>query len=159
MSQYIAKKASLDVKRECSDRSCGCYTDRGYYIQYENSSVHSVLFVCEECYIKKYKSRCVLGDFTMEKRRRRGRLYSPPDHPILSGTVRIFNRTIRGVRLACVWVLILLGFFVFFSGGEYSLREEPVRTDTQTAEVFQRMNERFERLTQRVNYAFSDRWR
>ena len=63
MANYIAKKVTLATAKECNGRNCGCYTSSGYYIQYKNRNVDSILFVCEECFSRQYRSMCTLGDF------------------------------------------------------------------------------------------------
>ena len=45
MSRYIAKKVTLNTMKECKQPGCGCFTQKGYYIQYQNGNVDSMLFV------------------------------------------------------------------------------------------------------------------
>ena len=66
MSTYVAKYVSLDVMRECRGNNCSCFTDKGYYIRYQNGNVDSMLFVCEDCYNTYYKSKCTIGSFDEE---------------------------------------------------------------------------------------------
>ena len=95
MSQYIAKKATLDIKKECSNRSCRCYTEKGYYIRYANRNVDSVLFVCEECFERKYRNQCVVQDFTVSEEPIYHARRVEIDHPTLRRIIRGFNKLLR----------------------------------------------------------------
>lgn len=67
MSRYIAKKVALSIMKECKQPGCGCFTQNGYYIQYQNGNVDSMLFVCGSCYDEYFKSTCSTGDFDEEQ--------------------------------------------------------------------------------------------
>ena len=67
MSRYIAKRVALNTMKECKQPGCGCFTQKGYYIQYQNGNVDSMLFVCESCYDEKFREKCYAGDFDEEK--------------------------------------------------------------------------------------------
>ena len=81
MSTYVAKYVSLDVMRECRGNNCSCFTDKGYYIQYQNGNVDSMLFVCEDCY---------------------------EENPSLRRFLREFRKGIRFTRIACALLSVLL---------------------------------------------------
>ena len=36
MSRYIAKRVALNTMKECKQPGWGCFTQKGYYIQYQN---------------------------------------------------------------------------------------------------------------------------
>ena len=67
MSRYIAKRVALNTMKECKQPGCGCFTQKGYYIQYQNGNVDSMLFVCESCYDEKFREKCYAGDFDEER--------------------------------------------------------------------------------------------
>lgn len=109
MSTYTAKKVFLDVMRECRGNNCSCFTDKGYYIQYQNGNVDSMLFVCEDCYNAYYKSKCTIGSFDEEEYQRsvrRQRYYE--GNPSLRRFLREFHKGMRLTRIACVLLSILL---------------------------------------------------
>ena len=109
MSTFLAKKVSLDVMRECRGNNCSCFTDKGYYIQYQNGNVDSLLFVCEDCYNNFYKSKCSIGSFNEEEYQHsitKQRYYN--SNPSLRKFLREFRKGIRFVRIACVILSVLL---------------------------------------------------
>lgn len=109
MSALVAKKVSLDIMRECCEHSCSCFTKNGYYIQYRNGNVDSMLFVCEDCYNAYYKSKCVIGSFDEGKYQhsaREQRYYE--GSPSLRKLLREFSTGIHFTRIACVLISILL---------------------------------------------------
>ena len=147
MSNYIAKKVSLDTAKECTGRNCGCYTSSGYYIQYKNRNVDSILFVCEECFSRQYRSMCTLGDFQETEYVR-----SPQRNPYQLGnpTIRkvaaVINKGLRTVRISLVLVMLLLL-------AAFSIKEQPsVRNEFATPEIntvtweFNELNDRFKSI-------------
>lgn len=122
VANYIAKKVTLDLMRECNRRGCGVYTRAGYYIHYKNSNVDSILFVCEDCFAGQYRSKCSLGDFQETEyisnpRRMR---YTCGSFPKIATAM---NRGIRTIRKAMVLVLIFL-LVAFFTQEQPSVRSE-----------------------------------
>ena len=62
--RYTAKRASLKTIKGCSVPGCGCYTDRGWYVQCrEGGSLDTVLFVCEDCFERLYRAKSIIGSF------------------------------------------------------------------------------------------------
>ena len=109
MSTYVAKYVSLDVMRECRGNNCSCFTDKGYYIRYQNGNVDSMLFVCEDCYNTYYKSKCTIGSFDEEEYQhsvRKQRYYE--GDPSLRRFLREFRKGIRFTRIACALLSVLL---------------------------------------------------
>lgn len=107
MSQYVAKKAMLDTMRECSERSCRCYTEKGYYIKYANCNVSGVLFVCEDCFETKYRSRYVIHGFSISEKSYCNSQRKELDHPTLRSIIRAFNKTIRVVKYASFFFFVI----------------------------------------------------
>ena len=112
MSQYIAKKATLDMKKECSNRSCGCSTEKGYYIRYANRNVDSVLIECEECFERKYRNQCIVQDFTISEEPIHHARRVEIDHPTLRRIIRAFNKSLRFVKYASLFLLIIASILV-----------------------------------------------
>lgn len=109
MSMLVAKKTTLEVMRECQGKNCSCFTDKGFYIQYRNGNVDSMLFVCEDCFNTQYKSKCSFGSFDEEEYQhtvRKQRYYEV--NPCLRKILRGFRKTIRCLRIACIVFAILL---------------------------------------------------
>lgn len=156
MSQYVAKKALLNIKRECSNRSCGCYTEKGYYIKYANRNVESVLFVCDECFQKKYRSQCTIEDFTDANENPITRRTVEIDHPTLRSVIRFFNRTIRTVKYASICLLIVLTIVVGVISNQYSLRNVEIPTGNNSILVTEVLSERIEKVTERVQYFLTE---
>ena len=109
MSTFVAKKASLDVMRECRGNNCSCFTDKGYFIQYQNGNVDSMLFVCEDCYNAYYKSKCTVGSFDEEEYQhsvRKQRYYE--GNTSLRRFLKWFRKGIRVARITCILLSLLL---------------------------------------------------
>jgi hypothetical protein len=155
MSQYIVKKAILDVKRECSNRSCGCYTEKGYYIKYTNRNVDGVLFVCEECFQKKYRSQCTVQDFSIPGENHRLRRSTEIDYPTVRRVIRLFNRTMRAVRYASLCLLIISTIFVGVLTREYHIRNVDVSLQSKSVQITEVLAERIDNLAEQVQYFFT----
>lgn len=124
MSNYIAKKVTLDTAKECNGKNCGCYTSIGYYIQYKNRNVDSVLFVCEDCFDRQYRSICTLGNFyEAEYVRSPQRNPYQLGNPTLRKVATLINRGIRSFRIALLVVMLVLLTAYFFKE-QPSLRNE-----------------------------------
>lgn len=109
MSTYVAKKVSLDIMRECRQSNCPRFTDKGYYIHYQNDTVDSILFVCEECYNACYKSKCTIGFFDEEEYQhpaRKQRYYE--GNPSLRKFLREFRKGLCFARIGCILFSALL---------------------------------------------------
>lgn len=138
MSMLIAKKANLDVMRECQGTNCTCFTDKGYYIQYCNKNVDSMLFVCENCYYRQYKAKCTLGSFDEDIYQRtickqRYHKLNPVLRKILNGT----RKAIHCLRITCIILSIL---FIAL----YSIKEKPkIRNEYPSYEVHCEINSNF----------------
>lgn len=150
MSQYIAKKATLDIKQECSNRSCGCYTNKGYYIKYANRNVDGVLFVCEECFWKKYRTQCVVQDFTMHNDSCRHSRRTEIDHPTLRCIIRVFNKTIRIVKCASICLLIIATILVGILSKDLHLRDVDLSVQTNSIHITETISERIDIITERL---------
>ena len=152
MSHYIAKKVTLDTKTECSNRSCGCFTEKGYFIKYENRNVEGVLFVCEECFDKNYKDSCSIQESqTYESPRVHVPSYQP-DHPQLRKGIRALNKTIRFFRRAHVPVMIALSIVILALSGTYHLRTDVNVPQTKKVEITGNICERLDDVMTRVEY-------
>lgn len=127
MSRYIAKQVRLTTMEECKQPGCGCFTQAGYYIQYQNSNVDSVLFVCDSCYDEKFKSKCSLGHFDEERYfvRANNQRYWPVN-PLLRNLIRWSRNTTRTMRIASVAVAMILVT-------AFGLKEHPVVRNEFTA--------------------------
>lgn len=130
MANYLAKRAALGEVKECNERNCGCYTSSGYYIKYKNRNVDTVLFVCEECFSRKYRSMCTLGEFQETEYVRN---YQRNPYHLSNSTLRkvavVFNKVVHFTRVVLILVLILL-FTTFF------VKEQPfVRENFDMSEI------------------------
>lgn len=147
MANYIAKRITLSTAKECNGRNCGCYTSSGYYIKYKNRNVDSILFICEECFSRQYRSMCTLGDFQETEY-----VHSPKRNPyqLSDPTLRkiaaVFNKGVRAIRLALILLLILL-LTVFFVKEQPSVRNEFATPEINTVtREFNELNDRFESI-------------
>ena len=135
MSRYIAKKVKLATMEECKQPGCGCFTQNGYYIQYRNGNVDSILFVCDSCYEEKFKAKCMAGDFDEAQYivRDNKTRYHPVD-PLLRNLICWTRKTARTLRIGLTAVvLILLTAFC--------LKEHPsVRTEFAVPQVHAEIN-------------------
>lgn len=156
MSQYIAKRAILDVKKECSNRSCGCYTEEGYYIKYANRNVDSVLFVCEECFERKYRYQCVVQDFTIYEEPVRHSRRVEIDNPTIRRIIRAFNKSLRFVKYASLCLLIIASILVGELLKEYQLRDVDVHEQTKSIHISETFTERFDKLIERIQYVITE---
>lgn len=155
MSQYIANKVVLDQKRECSNRACGCYSEKGYFIKYTNRNVDGILFVCEECYEKKYKSLCSIEDVVLEEVHPQKKNQREIDSPALRKIIRIFNRSIRCLRYI-VLVLMIISTIIVIGRGNYGINS--VKTpDVKNIKISGIVEEKLENLTERVQYLFEEK--
>lgn len=109
MSRYIAKKVVLDTMKECKQRGCGCFTQKGYYIQYQNGNVDSMLFVCESCYDEVFRSKCFAGDFDENRYIviNNTQRYQPVN-PLLRNLIQWTRKTTKTARLAMILVALIL---------------------------------------------------
>lgn len=155
MSQYIAKKATLDMKKECSNRSCGCYTEKGYYIRYANRNVDSVLFVCEECFERKYRNQCIVQDFTISEEPIHHARRVEIDHPTLRRIIRAFNKSLRFVNYASLCLLIIASILVGLSK-EYQLRDLKQPTQSKSIHISHTFLERFDKLIEQIQYVMTE---
>lgn len=109
MSRFIAKKVTLNTMKDCNQPGCGCFTKKGYYIQYRSDNVDSILFVCESCYDETFREKCSVGDFNEE-------IYIVKDNapsynsinPILKNLILWTRETIKTVRSALLIAAIIL---------------------------------------------------
>lgn len=150
MSQYIAKKATLDIKKECSNRSCRCYTEKGYYIRYANRNVDSVLFVCEECFERKYRNQCVVQDFTVSEEPIYHARRVEIDHPTLRRIIRGFNKSLRFVKYASLCFLIIISILVGVFSKEYQFRDFEHQVQSKSIHISDTFSERFDKLMERI---------
>lgn len=156
MSQYIAKKATLDIKKECSNRSCRCYTEKGYYIRYANRNVDSVLFVCEECFERKYRNQCVVQDFTVSEEPIYHARRVEIDHPTLRRIIRGFNKSLRFVKYAFLCFLIIISILVGVFSKEYQLRDFEHQVQSKSIHISDTFSERFDKLMERIQYVMTE---
>ena len=119
MSVLVAKKASLNVMRECQGANCSCFTSKGYYIQYRTGVVDSMLFVCEDCFNNQYSSKCSIGSFNesdyLSASRKRSYYCT---NPTLRKMLLRLRKAIRISRIVCI-----LFFAVLIAG--YSFERKP----------------------------------
>lgn len=156
MSQYIAKKATLDIKKECSNRSCRCYTEKGYYIRYANRNVDSVLFVCEECFERKYRYQCVVQDFTVSEEPIYHARRVEIDHPTLRRIIRGFNKSLRFVKYAFLCFLIIISILVGVFSKEYQLRDFEHQVQSKSIHISDTFSERLDKLMERIQYVMTE---
>ena len=103
---------TLTQARECS-QGCGCFTQHGYYIQYKNTHVDGLLFVCEDCFDHKYRTLCQLGDFAESRY-----LHQHVSHLRQAWSFAWINVMIRALRISLtIGCLILIG--------AYGMKEKP----------------------------------
>lgn len=109
MSRYIAKKAALSTMEECKQPGCSCFTRNGYYIQYQNGNVDSMLFVCESCYEEKFRSKCSTGNFDEERYivRTNTSRYQPIN-PLFRNLICWTQKTVKTTRIAMVVIALIL---------------------------------------------------
>ncbi len=156
MSQYIAKKATLDIKKECSNRSCGCYTEKGYYIRYANRNVDSILFVCEECFERKYRNQCVVQNFTVSEEPIHHNRRVEIDHPTLRRIIRAFNKSLRFIKYASLCFLIIASILVGVFSKEYQLRDFEHQDQSKSIHISDTFSERFDKLMERIQYVMTE---
>lgn len=155
MSQYIASRIVLDQKRECSNRACGCYSEKGYFIKYTNRNVDGVLFVCEECFEKKYKNLCNIEDVICEEEHPQNKNQREIDAPKLRKIIRIFNRSIRCLRYI-VLILMIISTIIIIGRGNYGINS--IKTpEINNVEISNVIEEKLEKLTERVRYVFGEK--
>ena len=152
MSRYIAKRVALNTMKECKQPGCGCFTQKGYYIQYQNGNVDSMLFVCESCYDEKFREKCYAGDFDEERYivKENTSRYQPINL-LLRYLIRWTRKTAKTARIATILaVLILVTAF--------GLKEHPsIRTELSMPQLHAQLNtdvhfafHNFERLTDSI---------
>lgn len=135
MSRYIAKRVVLGTMKECKQPGCGCFTQKGYYIQYQTGNIDSMLFVCDSCYEEKFRSRCSAGNFdenryiVTDKTPR----YQPVN-PLLRDLIRWTRKTAKTARIAMmIAALILVTAFV--------IKERPtIRTELSMPQLHAQIN-------------------
>jgi hypothetical protein len=99
---------------ECKHPGCGCFTDKGYYIQYKNKNVDSLLFVCDACYESAYKTRSQPGTFDETAYiwtvARPG--YHPVNHVLLALVkgIRRLSKISRAALVTLATIFIILCF-------------------------------------------------
>ena len=147
MANYIAKRVILSTAKECNGRNCCCYTSSGYYIQYKNRNVDSILFVCEECFSRQYRSMCTLGEFQeTEYIRSPQRNPYQLSNPTLRKVVAAFNKGVRAIRVALILAFILL-LTAFFVKAQPSVRNEFATPEINTVTwEFNELNDRYESI-------------
>lgn len=135
MSRYIAKKVTLSTMKECKQPGCGCFTQKGYYIQYQNGNVDSMLFVCESCYDEKFHSKCSFGDFDEER-------YIVKDNtpryqsinPLLRNLIRWTRKAAKNARIATILAALILVT-------AFGLKERPsIRTELSMPQLHAQFN-------------------
>lgn len=135
MSRYIAKKVVLSTMKECKQPGCGCFTQNGYYIQYQNGNVDSMLFVCESCYDDNFREKCSVGDFDTEKYIvKDNKQRYQPINPLLRYLIRWTRKAAKTARIATILaVLILVTAF--------GLKERPsLRTELSMPQLHAQFN-------------------
>lgn len=109
MSRYIAKRVALNTMKECKQPGCGCFTQKGYYIQYQNGNVDSMLFVCESCYDEKFREKCYAGDFDEERYIVQDNTPRyQPINPLLRHLIRWTRKTAKTARIATILAALIL---------------------------------------------------
>lgn len=135
MSRYIAKKVTLSTMKECKQPGCGCFTQKGYYIQYQNGNVDSMLFVCESCYEEKFREKCSAGDFDEE--RYIVRANTPrykPINPLLRYLIHWTRKTAKTARIATILASLILVT-------AFGLKERPsIRTELSVPQLHAQFN-------------------
>lgn len=155
MSQYIAKKALLDQKKECSNRACGCYTENGYYIKYTNRNVDGILFVCEECFNKKYRSSCNVQEFQTKATHSRNISHHKVDNPTIRSIIRGFNKSVRCLRYILLCVMIICTIIVIANSGKYELRSIDFQ-GSKNVHVTSTVGEKIDNITQKIQYLLTE---
>lgn len=135
MSRYIAKKVTLSTMKECKQPGCGCFTQKGYYIQYQNGNVDSMLFVCESCYEEKFREKCSAGYFDEE--RYIVRANTPrykPINPLLRYLIHWTRKTAKTARIATILASLILVT-------AFGLKERPsIRTELSVPQLHAQFN-------------------
>ena len=135
MSRYVAKKVVLSTMKECKQPGCGCFTQNGYYIQYQNGNVDSMLFVCESCYDDKFREKCSVGDFDTERyivkdNKQRYQPINPLLRYLISWT-RKMTKTARVVTILAALILVT----------SFGLKERPsLRTELSMPQPHVQLN-------------------
>ena len=152
MSRYIAKKVTLNTMKECKQPGWVCFTQKGYYIQYQNGNVDSMLFVCESCYDEKFREKCSAGDFDEERYivKDNAPRYQPIN-PLLRYLIRWTRKTAKTARIATILTALILVT-------AFGLIEHPsIRTEMRVPQLHAQLNtdvhftfHDFERLTNRL---------
>lgn len=152
MSRYIAKRVALSTMKECKQPGCGCFTQKGYYIQCQNGNVDSMLFVCESCYDEKFRKKCSAGDFDEERYivKDNAPRYQPIN-PLLRNLIRWTRKTAKTARIATILAALTLVT-------AFGLKERPsIRTELSMPQLHAQLNTNvhfvfpdFERITDRM---------
>lgn len=135
MRRYIAKKVVLSTMKECKQPGCGCFTQKGYYIQYQNGNVDSMLFVCESCYDEKFRSKCSSGDFDEDRYivKDNASRYQPIN-PLLRNLIRWTRKTAKTARIATILAALILVT-------AFGLKERPsIRTELSMPQLHVQFN-------------------
>ena len=135
MSRYIAKKITLSTMKECKQPGCGCFTQKGYYIQYQNGNVDSMLFVCESCYEEKFREKCSVGDFDEERYIVRANTPRYPSiNPILKYLIHWTKETAKTARIVTILTSLILVT-------AFGLKEHPsIRTELSMPHLHAQFN-------------------
>lgn len=152
MSRYIAKKVTLNTMKECKQPGCGCFTQKGYYSQYQNGNVDSMLFVCDSCYDEKFREKCSSGDFDEERYivKDNAPRYQPIN-PLLRCMIRWTKKTAKTARIATILAALILVT-------AFGLKEHPsIRTEMSMPQLYAQLNtdmhfafRDFEKITDRL---------
>ncbi len=135
MSRYIAKKVALSTMKDCKQPGCGCFTQMGYYIQYQNGNVDSMLFVCEKCYDEKFREKCSAGDFDEERYIVKDNIPRyQPINPLLRYLIRWIRKTTKTARIATILAALILVT-------AFGLKERPsIRTELSMPQLHAQFN-------------------
>ena len=58
MSSYTARKADLQIMRECACPDCRIFTRSGWFVHYIDNNTEGDLFVCGDCFDRLYRDKC-----------------------------------------------------------------------------------------------------
>lgn len=108
-AEYSRKKQNVICITYTKQPGCGCFTQKGYYIQYQNGNVDSMLFVCESCYDEKFREKCSAGDFDEERYivKDNAPRYQPIN-PLLRYLIRWTRKTAKTARIATILTALIL---------------------------------------------------
>ena len=144
MRRYISKMVEIRTMKECKQPGCLCFTQNGYYIQYQNGNVESILFVCESCYDEKFCEKCSAGDFDEERYIVKDNTPRyQPINPLLRYLIRWTRKTAKTARIAMILAALILVT-------AFGLKEHPsIRTELSMPQLHSQLNTE-------VHFAFPD---